>query len=66
MEIKNFSWNANTNKNNHSLLPKGIRMVMIGKSGCGKVTLWEIYCYKKLVGFCTVACFWKKIVSTRV
>jgi len=37
MEIKNLSWNEHTaNKNNHPLLPKRLRGLIVGKSGCGK------------------------------
>ena len=40
MEIKTLAWNENLSKRcNHSLLPKGIRGLIIGKSGCGKITL---------------------------
>ena len=40
MEIKDLSWNeATTKRFNHQLLPKSIRGVIIGKSGCGKTTL---------------------------
>jgi len=40
MEIKYLSWNKNvTNKNNHPLLPKSLRSLIVGKSGCGKTTL---------------------------
>ena len=40
MEIKNLSWNENvTNKNNHPLLPKSIRGLIVSKSGCGKTAL---------------------------
>ena len=39
MEVKNLAWNENQSKLcNHSLLPKGIRGLIIGKSGCGKTT----------------------------
>lgn len=40
MEVKDLSWNEMQYKRfNHSLLPKSIRGVIIGKSGCGKTTL---------------------------
>ena len=40
MEVKNLAWNENQNKRcNHPLLPKGIRGLIIDKSGCGKTTL---------------------------
>ena len=40
MEVKNLAWNENLSKRcNHPLLPKVIRGLIIGKSGCGKTTL---------------------------
>ena len=40
MEVKNLAWNENQSKRcNHSPLPKVIRGLIIGKSGCGKTTL---------------------------
>ena len=40
MEVKNLAWNENLSKRcNHPLLPKGIRGLIIGKSGFGKTTL---------------------------
>ena len=40
MEVKNLAWNENLSKQcNQPLLPKGIRGLIIGKSGCGKTTL---------------------------
>ena len=40
MEVKNLAWNENLSKRcNYPLLPKGIRGLIIGKSGCGKTTL---------------------------
>ena len=40
MEIKDLSWNETTTKRfNTPLLPKSIRGLIIGKSGCGKTTL---------------------------
>ena len=40
MEVKDLGWNeAIRNRNNNPLLPKSIRGLIIGKSGCGKTTL---------------------------
>ena len=40
MEIADLSWNEVTAKRfNHHLLPRGIRGIIVGKSGCGKTTL---------------------------
>ena len=40
MEIENLSWNENKNRcKNNPLLPKSIRGIIIGKSGCGKTCL---------------------------
>ena len=40
MEIKDLSWNEVVSKRfNHSLLPRSIRGIIVGKSGCGKTTL---------------------------
>jgi len=40
MEVKNLSWNEHiVNKKNQSLLPKSLRGLIVGKSGCGKTTL---------------------------
>ena len=39
MEVKNLSWNYTTARSNHKLLPKNVRGLIIGKSGCGKTTL---------------------------
>ena len=40
MEIKNLSWNEHiANKNNHPLLTKSLRGLIVDKSGCGKTTL---------------------------
>ena len=40
MEIKYLSWNEVTTKRfNNPLLPRSIRGIIVGKSGCGKTTL---------------------------
>lgn len=39
MEVKNLSWDSSTARSNHKLLPKNIRGIIVGKSGCGKTTL---------------------------
>ena len=40
MEIEDLSWNENISKRfNHPLLPRSIRGIIVGKSGCGKTTL---------------------------
>ena len=40
MEVKNLACNENLSKRfNYPLLPRGIRGLIIGKSGCGKTTL---------------------------
>ena len=40
MEIKDLSWNEVISRRfNHPLLPRSIRGIIVGKSGCGKTTL---------------------------
>ena len=40
MELKNLTWNENLSKRcNHLLLPRGIKVLTIGESECGKTTL---------------------------
>lgn len=40
MEVKDLSWNdVNTKRYNSRLLPRSIRGLIIGKSGCGKTIL---------------------------
>ena len=40
MEIVDLSWNEVTSKRfNHPLLPKSIRGIIVGKSGCSNMTL---------------------------
>ena len=44
MEVKNLSWNnVLSERFNSPLLPKSIRGLPIGKSGCGKTTLMLIF-----------------------
>ena len=38
MDIIDLSWNV-SKRNNNKLLPKSIRGIIVGKSGCGKTTL---------------------------
>ena len=55
-----MSWNVNKSKrNNNKLLPKSIRGIIVGKSGCGKTTLllnlllrpgWLDYNYLQVFG----------------
>ena len=72
MEVKNLAWNENQSKRcNHHLLPKGIRVLIIGKSGCGKTTLlinlllrpgWLDYTN---INFLVKVCFNQSITSSR-
>ena len=39
MEVKNLSWDSTTTRSNHKLIPKHVRGLIVGKSGCGKTTL---------------------------
>ena len=39
MDIKNLSWKSDTARSNHTLLPRNVRGLIVGKSGCGKTTL---------------------------
>ena len=40
MEIRDLSWNETITKRfNNPLLPRSIRGIIVGKSGCGKTTL---------------------------
>ena len=40
MEIADLSWNEVTSRKfNYSLLPRSIRGIIVGKSGCSKTTL---------------------------
>ena len=40
MEVKNLAWNKNLSRCcNHTLLPNGIRDLIIGKSACDKTIL---------------------------
>ena len=40
MQVRDLSWNEHVSRRfNHLLLPRSIRGVIVGKSGCGKTTL---------------------------
>ena len=40
MQVRDLSWNEHVSRRfNHPLLPRSIRGVIVGKSGCGKTTL---------------------------
>ena len=44
MDIKDLSWNESITKRfNNPLLPRSIRGIIVGKSGCGKTTGWLYY-----------------------
>ena len=44
MEIADLSWNEVISRRfNHPLLPKSIRGIIVGKSGCGKKTFCLIF-----------------------
>ena len=72
MEVKNLDWNENQSKHcNNPLLPKGIRGLIIGKSGCDKTTLlinillrpdWLDY---NNINILVKVCFNQSIISSR-
>ena len=72
MEVKNLAWNENLSKRcSHPLLPRGIRGLVIGKSGCGKTTFlinlllrsgWLDY---NNITFLVKVCFNQSIISSR-
>ena len=39
MDIRDLSWNESAKRFNSDLLPKSIRGLIVGKSGCGITTL---------------------------
>ena len=42
MQVRDLSWNEHLSRRfNHPLLPRSIRGVIVGKSGCGKTTLLQ-------------------------
>ena len=54
MEIKDLSWNESITKRfNNPLLPRSIRGIIVGKSGCGKTTLYLIF-YLEQAGSITI------------
>jgi len=68
MNVKNFSWNENkTNKNNHPPLPRSLRGLIVGKSGCGKTTLLlNLLLQPGWLDYSKLSVFGKSFVSTRV
>ena len=43
IKMDNLDWEEHSNRNNSPILPKSIRGLIVGKSGCGKTNLF----YKK-------------------
>ena len=68
MEITDLSWNENlSNRFNNPLLPRSIRGLTVGKSGCGKRTLLLNLLLKTwMVGLRYPFRFWKKFIPARI
>ena len=68
MEITNLSWNEHlSNRFNNPLLPRSIRGLIVGKSGCGKTTLLLNLLLKPgWLDYDTLFVFGKKFISTRI
>ena len=66
MEVKNLACNENLSKRcKHPLLLKGIRGLIIGKSGCGKTTLLlNLLLRPGWLDYNNINIFWLKSVST--
>ena len=67
MEITNLSWNENLSKRfNNPLLPRSIRGLIVGKSGCGKTTLLLNLLLKPgWLDYDTLFVFGKSLIMTR-
>ena len=70
MEIDDLYWNEVTSKRfNHPLLPRSIRgiIVHVGKSGCGKTTLFlNLLPRPGWLDYDNLCVFGKKSFSTRI
>ena len=65
MEIKDLSWNESINKS--PLLPRSIRGVIVGKSGCGKTTLLlNLLLRPRWLDYNKTLRVWQKSFSTRI
>jgi hypothetical protein len=60
MSIEEFSWNDNlSNRNNNYLLPRSIRDLIVGKSGCGKMNVLFNLLLKDFVDYSNLQDFGK-------
>ena len=65
MEIADLSWNEVISKRfNNPLLPRSIRGIIVGKSGCGKTTLLLNLLLRP--GWVDYLCVFGKSLSTRI
>ena len=68
MEYEDLSWNeAISRRFNHPLLPRSIRGLAVGKSGCGKTTLLLNFLPRPgWLDYDNLCVFEKKPFSTRI
>ena len=68
MEIADLSWNEVISKRfNNPLLPRCIRGIIVGKSGCGKTTLLlNLLLRPGWLDYDNLCVFGKKSFSTRI
>ena len=68
MEIAYLSWNEVTLRRfNHLLLPRSIRGIIVGKSGCGKTTLLLNFLLRpRWLDYDNLCVFGKKYFSTQI
>ena len=68
MEIADLSWNEVTSKRcNNPLLPRSMRGIIVGKSGCGKTTLLlNLLLRPGWLDYDNLCVFGKKSFSTRI